>query len=146
MGKRIYVLDTSALLAYPDLMFRLEGDCEIVIPRAAVRELDGLKRSKHLMIVNAAETVLNTLHFYGGQLNTGAELLTGATLRTCTEYEPLDDLASEADNEIVGAAIRLHGETGGEVIVLSTDINMRNVARVYGLTAKLPYFEGNMAA
>ena len=141
MKKKIktYVPDTSALLAYPDLMFRLEK-CEVVIPRAAIRELHGLKRSEHLLIAQAAEKVLNTLRVFGGCLGVGVSLITGSVLRTYEAYEEIDDLASEADNKIVGAAISLKKEKGGEVVVLSTDTNMRNVARAYGLTANVPCF------
>ena len=139
MEKKTYVLDTSALLIYPDLMFRLEK-CEVVIPKAVVRELYGLKYHVQRQIAEAAEKVLNTLRLYGGSLSDGVSLPTGVTLRTYEAYEPIDDLASQADNRIVGAAMRLKKEAGGEVIVLSTDTNMRNVARAYGLTAKLPCF------
>ncbi|MDA8170663.1 MAG: PIN domain-containing protein [Nitrospiraceae bacterium] len=141
MKKKIYVLDTSALLAYPDLMFRLKGNCEIVIPKTVIKELLGLKHSKHLMIAGAAEKVLNTLHLFGEYLPAGVGLFNEAILRTYEAYVPIDDLASMADNRIVGAAISLKKGAGGEVIVLSTDTNMRNVARAYGLTAKLPCFE-----
>lgn len=137
--KKTYVLDTSALLIYPDLMFRLEG-CEVVIPKAVVRELTGLIHHIQKPLAEAAEKVLDTLHFFGGDLSAGVGLLTGVTLRTYDAYEPIDDLVSAADNRIVGAAISLKNENGGEVIVLSTDTNMRNVARAYGLTAKVPCF------
>lgn len=143
MGKKIYVLDTSALLHYPDLMFRLEN-CEVVIPRAAVNELQGLRHNMHRLIAEAAETVLNTLHLYGSRLLAGVELPSGAILRIYNGFRPIDDLASEADNKIVGVAIALKKETGAEVAVLSTDTNMRNVSRAYGLTANIPCFKGNV--
>jgi PhoH-like ATPase len=137
---KVYVLDTSALLAYPDLIFRLQ-DCEIVIPEAAVRELHGLRHSNHLLLAQASEKVLNTLPFSGDHLSQGVRLLTGATLHTSSKYERIDDLASAADNRIVGAAISLRRKTGAEVTVLSADTNVRNVARAYGLTAELPCFQ-----
>ncbi|MDA8085737.1 MAG: PIN domain-containing protein [Nitrospiraceae bacterium] len=139
MGKKIYVLDTSALLHYPDLMFRLEN-CEVVIPRAAVGELQGLKHNVNRLIAEAAETVLNTLHLYGSRILDGVELPSGAILRIYNDFRPIDDLASEADNKIVGVAIAMKKDTGAEVAVLSTDTNMRNVARAYGLTANVPCF------
>jgi PhoH-like ATPase len=137
---KVYVLDTSALLAYPDLIFRLQ-DCEIVIPEAAVRELHGLRHSNHLLLAEAAEKVLKIPHSVGDRLSQGVELITGATLRSSSKYERIDDLASTADNRIVGAAISLRRKTGAEVTVLSADTNMRNVARAYGLTAELPCFQ-----
>ncbi len=139
---KVYVLDTSALLAYPDLIFRL-GNCEIVIPEAAVRELHGLRHSNHLLLAEAAKRALNTLPFSGDHRSQGVRLLTGATLWTSSKYERIDDLASVADNKIVGAAISLRRETGAGVTVLSADTNMRNVARAYGLTAELPCLQND---
>ncbi len=137
---KVYVLDTSALLAYPDLIFRLQ-DCEIVIPEAAVRELHGLRHSNHMLLAKTAEKVLNTLPFSGYHLSQGVRLFTGATLRISSKYERIDDLVSAADNKIVGAAISLRRKIGAGVTVLSADTNMRNVARAYGLTAELPCFQ-----
>lgn len=139
MARKVYVLDTSALLAYPDLLFRL-GNSEIVIPEAAVRELHGLRHSKHLRLAEAAEKVLSALPFLGNRLPQGLRLFTGATFLRSSRFQRIDDLASAADNRIVGTAIALQRDTGAGVTVLSTDTNVRNVSRAYGLTAEPPCF------
>lgn len=145
MTKKSFVLDTSALILSPYLMFRLEEECEIFIPEVVVRELRGLMRSTDLRVAEAAETVINALRFYSGHLAIGVVLPTGATLRTYSAYERINDLAKDADNKVIGAAISLMRENGDEVIVLTTDTYMRIIARAYNLIAKFPCFESTSA-
>lgn len=131
---KIYILDTTVLLYDPNLMYEL-GDSTIIIPTAVIKELDGIKRSEEENKAKAARQVARTLDRLGscGDLSAGVKLPTGGILRVYTGYEGIDDLASQTDNRVIGAAIRLKKETEGRVIVLTTDTNMRTIARSYGL-------------
>ena len=57
-------------------------------------------------------------------------------MRICNRYTTVNDLSSMADNKIIGTALKLNEEAGTHVTILTTDGNMRNVARAYGLRAE----------
>ncbi len=147
VGKRIFVIDTSVLIEDPDVLFKLGGN-EIVIPTAVIKELDGLKRhpdpDEHR--AKAARQVTRTLDMLGSyqDISTGARTSAGSIVRICNQYNVIDDLASSADNRIVGTAIRLKKQSAGRVILVSTDVNMRNVTRSYKIKAEnYPFYLGD---
>jgi len=137
--KKIFVIDTSVLIEDPDVLFKLGGN-EIVIPTAVIKELDGLKRhpdpDEHR--AKAARQVTRTLDMLGSyqDISTGARTSDGSIVRICNQYKVIDDLASNADNRIIGTAIKLKEQTAGRVILVSTDGNMRNVTRSYKIKAE----------
>lgn len=137
--KKIFVIDTSVLIEDPDVLFKLGGN-EIVIPTAVIKELDGLKRhpdpDEHR--AKAARQVTRTLDMLGSyqDISTGARTSAGSIVRIYNQYQVIDDLASSADNRIVGTAIKLKEESTGRVILVSTDGNMRNVTRSYKIKAE----------
>jgi rRNA maturation endonuclease Nob1 len=137
--KKIFVIDTSVLIEDPDVLFKLGGN-EIVIPTAVLKELDGLKKhpdpDEHR--AKAARRVTRTLDMLGSyqDVSTGARTSVGSIVRICNQYQVIDDLASNADNRIVGTAIKLKEQTAGRVILVSTDGNMRNVTRSYKIKAE----------
>ena len=137
--KKIFVIDTSVLIEDPDVLFKLGGN-EIVIPTAVLKELDGLKKhpdpDEHR--AKAARRVTRTLDMLGSyqDISTGARTSVGSIVRICNQYQLIDDLASSADNRIVGTAIKLKEEGIGRVILVSTDGNMRNVTRSYKIKAE----------
>ncbi len=138
MATKIYVLDTTVLIENPDYMYRGEGI--FVIPTAVIKEIDGLKNNDQEDAAKAARKVARTLDRLGsyGDLSVGVRLSTGGVLRVYTNYVEIDDLNSKGDNRIVGAALALKKETGGDVELVTTDINMRTVARVYGIKPENP--------
>lgn len=137
--KKIFVIDTSVLIEDPDVLFKLGGN-EIVIPTAVIKELDGLKRhpdpDEHR--AKAARQVTRTLDMLGSyqDISTGARTSAGSIVRICNQYKVIDDLASNADNRIIGTAIKLKEEGNGRIILVSTDGNMRNVTRSYKIKAE----------
>jgi rRNA-processing protein FCF1 len=137
--KKIFVIDTSVLIEDPNVLFKLGGN-EIVIPTAVIKELDGLKRhpdpDEHR--AKAARQVTRTLDMLGSyqDISTGARTSAGSIVKICNQYQVIDDLASSADNRIVGTAIRLKEQSAGRVILVSTDGNMRNVTRSYKIKAE----------
>jgi predicted ribonuclease YlaK len=137
--KKIFVIDTSVLIEDPDVFYKL-GESEIVIPTAVLKELDGLKKhpdpDEHK--AKAARKVARTLDMLGSyqDISDGAKTSAGSIIRICNQYKVIDDLASNADNRIVGTAIKLKEEGAGRVILVSTDGNMRNVTRSYKIKAE----------
>ena len=138
MEDKIYVLDTTVLIEAPDYMYRGEG--MFVIPTAVIKEIDGLKNSDQKEVAAAARKVARTLDTLGsyGNLTSGVRLSTGGTLRVYTNYVEIDDLNSKNDNRIVGTAMALKKETDSDVKLVTTDINMRTVARAHGIKAEIP--------
>ena len=134
---KTYVLDTTVLIEDPDVMYKL-GNSLIVIPMAVIKELDGLKRSDVGSVAQAARAVARTLDRLGsyGDLREGVKLSSGGVLKVYNGSETVDGLASEADNRIVGAAVRLQREVSN-VTLLTADGNMRTVARVNGVKAEI---------
>ena len=139
MNKRpikTYVLDTTALIYDPDIMFKI-GEADWVIPLAVIREIDGLKNSDKDLVAKAARQIARTLDRLSsyGDLTAGVKLPTDKTLRVLAMYESVDVLASDADNKILGAALSLKN-AGEDVTLFTTDTNMRTVARAYGIKAE----------
>lgn len=137
MKRKTYVIDTSVLIDEPDIFYKL-GESEIVVPIAVIRELDGLKKSEVAATASSARKVSRTLDKLGNTSNiaAGARTSAGSTVRICNRYQTVNDLASVADNKIVGTALKLKEESERNVIMLTTDGNMRNVARAHGLRAE----------
>ena len=135
--KKTYVLDTTVLIYDPDIFYKL-GDADIVVPLAVVKELDGLKKSDMELTAQAARKIARTLDRWGSyaDLIAGVKLPTNATVYIYTDYEDIDGLESQADNRIVGAALKIKREKDIDVILVTTDTNMRTVARAYGIKAE----------
>ena len=144
MSKRIYVIDTSVLIANPDVLLKL-NDCKIIIPMAAIWELDRFKKLSDIQDprAKAARKVTRILDSLGSEqdISTGARTPKGSIVVIYRTYAAINGLASCADNKIVGTAVKLKKNSEAEVIVLSNDGNMRNVSRAYGIMAMAyPFF------
>lgn len=145
--RKTYVLDTSVVIEDPDVFYKL-GDGDVVIPTAVIKEIDGIKRNPdpEEPRAKAARKVARTLDRLGSyqDIATGARTSSGSKVRICSRYTAIDDLASNADNRIVGTAIKLKEESDEKVILVSTDGNMRNIARAYKITAEnYPFYLGD---
>lgn len=144
--KKIFVVDTSVLINDPDIFCKV-GNNEIVVPTAVIKELDGLKRNPDPEdpTAKAARKVSRILDMLGSHqdISQGAKTPYGSIVRICSRYAFIDDLASNADNRIVGTAIKLRQEILGNVILVSRDGNMRNITRAYGIDAEnYPFCSG----
>ncbi len=136
MKKKTYVIDTCVLIDDPDAFSKL-GKNQIVIPGAVMKELDGLKRSWDPDRAKPARQVTRILDRLSRRqdIKLGATTSAGSIVRIYNSHAVIDDLASGADNRIVGTAIQLTMD-GDYVILLTNDGNMRNIARSYGVTAE----------
>lgn len=138
--KQIYVVDTSALIEDPDIFFKV-GNSEVVVPTAAIKEIDRMKnhRDPDDLRAKAARKVARNLDMLGSyqDISAGAKTAVGSTVRITSRFTAIDDLASSADNRIVGTAVLLKEKMPEAAItLLSTDGNMRNVTRSYGIKAE----------
>ena len=135
---KVLVVDTCVFIKDPDIFYKVGND-EIVVPGAVIKELDGLKRhpDPEDPKARAARKVTRILDELGSRqdIAKGARTSAGSTVRIFTSYKKIDDLASNADNRIVGAALELREKTGRDIVLVSMDGNMRNVARGYSLAA-----------
>jgi predicted ribonuclease YlaK len=130
---KTYVCDTTVLIEDPDVFYKTGG--QFVIPLVVMRELDGLKKSDDMNVAKAARQVSRTLDRIGSyaDLTKGVELSTGSILKILNAYDRVDALASDADNKVIGTALKLRREGAGDVVLVSTDGNMRIVARALGV-------------
>lgn len=145
--KKTYVLDTTVLIYDPDIFYKL-GDADIVVPLAAIKELDGLKKSESDLVAQSAKQVtrmLDRISSYSDIKETGGKVSSGARIFIETSYEKVEGLASEGDQKIIGTALYLKKKGVENLILATTDTNMRIVGRTYGIRVEhMPYTtEGN---
>ena len=124
---KTYVFDTSYLMEYPDAINNITGN--LVIPAIVLKQLDGLKNSQKEDTAKRARAASNAI--LEAQKN---------RLRIVGEFRKVNMLASYADNVIVGTALKIK-ETNPEVVLITTDINMKIAAESAGILyekSKLP--------
>ena len=140
--KKTYVLDTTVLIYDPDIFYKL-GDADIVVPLAVVKELDGLKKSDSDLVAQAARQVsrsLDRISSYADLAERGGKLSTGARIFIETKYEKVEGIDSEGDRKIMGTALYLKKKGVKDLILATTDTNMRIVGRTYGINVEhYPY-------
>ncbi len=134
-----YIIDTSVLIDDPDVLIKLR-DSKIVLPAAVIKEIDGIKKyadpnEPRAKAVRRVARVLDGLSSRQ-DITKGAITSAGSTISIYHRYVFIDDLASQGDNRIIGAALELTKGTSDNVILLSTDRNLRTVARSYGIYAE----------
>ncbi|MBI1624757.1 PIN domain-containing protein [Comamonas suwonensis] len=124
IGRRIVVLDTSALMEHPELLQELRSNDIPVVPLRVLSELDGLKTSEDETRAVKARLAIRQLD------------ATRSRIRHETEYTallPAEWDAMEPDHSILSTALffRLN-----DVLFVSNDINLRNKAKSLGLGAQ----------
>ncbi|MGA2330630.1 MAG: PIN domain-containing protein [Syntrophales bacterium] len=117
---KTYVFDTSYLIEYPEALNNITG--ALVIPAVVLKQLDGLKNSKEADTAKLARAAADAI----------LEAQRENRLRIVGEFRTVDMLASYADNVIVGTALKIK-ETNPEVVLMTTDINMKNAAENAGI-------------
>ena len=142
--KKTYVLDTTVLIYDPDIFYKL-GDADIVVPLAAIKELDGLKKSESDLVSKSAREVsrmLDRISSYSDMRETGGKVSSGARIFIETSYEQVEGLESEGDRKIIGTALYLKKKGVRNLILATTDTNMRIVGRTYGIKVEhYPYMQ-----
>ena len=129
--KKTYVLDTTVMIYDPEIFYKL-GDADIVVPLAAIKELDGLKKNESNLVAQSAREVsrlLDRISSYANLRGEGCKVSSGARIFIEPNYEKVEGLNSEGDRKIIGTALYLK-KTGVKNLILATnDTNMRIVAR-----------------
>ncbi|MFJ5452434.1 PIN domain-containing protein [Pectobacterium jejuense] len=124
-GKRFVIFDTSALIDYPNLPARLQQNDTPVIARRVHQELDHLKTSDNPDKARQARTAIRTLEQVNKILRYESEVL---------ELLPAD-LKPTSDNRILSVALYLRLS---DVILVTADTSLRNIARSENIMAILP--------
>ncbi|MBF0507102.1 MAG: AAA family ATPase [Nitrospirae bacterium] len=126
-GKITYVLDTSVVMDDADIVFKLKG--HVVIPVTVLKQLDGLKLnadSARNAKARQAARVLDDITAGGQQ----------STVSFHEGFDKVSSLDNRGDNNIIGAALKYQREHPLQNVVLVTsDVNMRTAARFNNVTA-----------
>jgi len=140
MSKRIYVLDTSVLLADPKSMTRFE-EHDVVLPVVVVLELES--KRNHPELGWSARQALRQLEHWRvkhGNLTTAFSVNdAGGTLRVEINHQNLNALppslsGDSNDHRILAVAQNLATE-GNDVTVVTKDLPLRLKASIVGLAA-----------
>ncbi|WP_017605660.1 PhoH family protein [Nocardiopsis alkaliphila] len=141
--KRVYVLDTSVLLADPLAMTRF-AEHEVVIPVVVITELESKRHHPELgYFARNALRRLDDLRVVHGRLDVAVPVNDyGGTLRVELNHSdptilPAGFRLGDNDTRILTVARNLQEENGGEgdVVLVSKDLPMRIKASSIGLTA-----------
>jgi PhoH-like ATPase len=139
-GRRIYVLDTSVLLADPKALCRF-AEHEVVIPLVVLTELEG--KRNHPELGWAARQSLRTLE----ELRTTHGSLTapmpindeGGTARVEVNHQNLSRLPAalsvDSNDHRILVVARSLADEGHDVIVVTKDLPLRLKASIVGLEA-----------
>ena len=139
--RRVYVLDTSVLLADPRSLFRFD-EHEVVIPLVVLTELEGKRH--HPELGWAARQALRTLERlrtdHGSLLRAMPATESGGTLRVEVNHADTAGLphalrADSNDHRILAVARNLANE-GSDVVVVTKDLPLRLKASIVGLAAE----------
>jgi predicted ribonuclease YlaK len=140
MSKRIYVLDTSVLLADPKSMTRFE-EHDVVLPVVVVLELES--KRNHPELGWSARQALRQLEYWRvnhGSLTTPFPVNdVGGTLRVEINHQDLSalppSLAGDSNDHRILAVARNLAAEGNQVTVVTKDLPLRLKASIVGLTA-----------
>jgi tetratricopeptide (TPR) repeat protein len=146
--KRVYVLDTNALLNDPEVIFAFSG-AEVIVPGAVMDELDALKHRREDRRLRyhgrRATRLLYELTRDHGLVG-GVQLENGAMLLFDREEEPPEAHPElnmrRADDRILAAALRHDRRPGSRVTLVTNDINLILRAEALGLDTYR--FEGKL--
>jgi len=136
---KTYVLDTNVLLQDPLAMYKFE-EHNVVLPMAAVEELDKLKTYEGEIGYSAREAARNLeMLRLKGNITQGILLDSGGSFRIEADFEEVElpgalD-ALKADNVILKVAYGLNRQTGKAVLV-SKDVLVRVKAGILGIDAE----------
>ncbi|MHB8111691.1 MAG: PIN domain-containing protein [Syntrophorhabdaceae bacterium] len=118
--KTLVVMDTSALMYLPEVL--KAKACLFFVPVTAVRQLDGLKNDPERSEASRRASRLIEEGIHEGQVF------------ILDQAAKVDGLANASDNKIIGTAVTLATDNPGRrVVLLTTDRNMRIVARANGI-------------
>lgn len=131
MNKKIYVIDTSILLAEGKRAFYSFADAELVIPLVVVRELESKKSDPTLgYSARSALRELNTLRDKG-DIQKGVDAGNGITVRVERNHIDSKEVAARLgtamnnDAKIISVAYTLAESSDCDVTILTKDISLK---------------------
>ena len=150
---RTFVLDTNVLIHDPSALYRFK-EHDLYIPMIVLEELDAIKTGGSEVARNARQasrfldqliskaetnTIADGLSLPSFSNGGGAPIPTGKLFFQTTPLDvatPLIVPGTTADNSILETTLALKRELGGDVSLVSKDINLRIKARVLGISAE----------
>ncbi|CAB4339636.1 MAG: AAA family ATPase [Actinobacteria bacterium] len=140
LGKQVYVLDTSVLLADPKSMTRFE-EHDVVLPVVVVLELES-KRNHPELGWSARQALRQLEHWrvkHGSLTTAFAVNDAGGTLRVEINHQDLGalppSLAGDTNDHRILAVARNLAAEGNQVTVVTKDLPLRLKASIVGLNA-----------
>ncbi len=136
--EKIFLLDTNVLLHNPQALTAF-GDNRVVIPIAALEELDQFKKLNDEK-GKSARTVSRFIDSLRGKGSTaqGVKMENGGTLQIMVETADIHLPGlnpAKVDNQILGLALVIQ-QRGGNVRLVTKDVNMRVKADALGIKAE----------
>lgn len=130
MNNKVFVLDTSVLLADPTALYAFNKS-EVVLPLVVIKELEAKRNDS--VLGWAARTALRALESFraeGGNLTTGVNLDNGGTLRIELNHIDAaslpDTLRYNKDNDTrILAVVSALRDEGKDVTLVSNDLPLR---------------------
>lgn len=134
---KIYVLDTSALIEDPTIIFSFE-DSQLVIPFVVLEELDKLKKYQGDVSKNARVTIRLLDELFNDTDNElNASLPNNSKIKIDFDFEEnlLQDM-DYGDNQILSCAFKIQKLSGKEVSIITSDINLRLKSKAFGMKSE----------
>lgn len=133
---KIYVLDTSAIVEDPTVLYSF-NDCQIVVPFVVLEELDSLK-SKQLDVSKSARAAIKMLDdIFKEKSDENIELNNNVKIRIDFDFESnLFEDIEYGDNKIIACAFKIKKMSKKEVTIVTNDINLRVKSRACGIFAE----------
>lgn len=136
--RKTYILDTSVLINNPNSFKDFENST-IIIPIAVIDELDKLKKQMSAAGASARIATRALDEISGlGDISTGILLDNDILLKIDVNTYEMSSVGDTlfGDPRILACAIHWNKETGGDVIVVSNDLNLRIRSRAEGIIAE----------
>jgi PhoH-like ATPase len=142
MTNKVYVLDTSVLIANPSAMLHFT-DCTVLIPIIVLNELDNLKKHSDDVGKNARVAIRKIDEISDkGDISTGVLIDSTLVKVDATYYDISNPIfagfgnPTYGDTQILACAYFNHLENhSDEVVLVSNDINLRIKAKSRGMDA-----------
>ncbi|MCZ2224603.1 MAG: PhoH family protein [Chitinophagales bacterium] len=130
---KIYVLDTSAIVDDPTVLFSFT-DAIIILPFVVLEELDKIKSFGNDASKNARLAIRFLDEIFVDSVI--SEVSNNCKIKIEFDYDNLFDDMSYGDNQIIACAKRIQSSYKKEVTIVTSDINLRVKAKSLGLMAE----------
>jgi PhoH-like ATPase len=132
---KIYVLDTSALIEDPTLIYSFDNS-QIVVPYVVLEELDKLKKYQGDVSKNARAAIRMLDEIFSSSEEDNISFGNNSKIKVDFDFEEnlLEDM-DYGDNEIICCAFKIQKLSNRQVTIVTGDINLRLKAKAFGMSA-----------